>query len=181
MKGQAAKNARRKRRIEIIKAKRALCKTSSASSAYIFLSLPPSSPYYNRKVCTDSGAIPKTSIQTTVTTTTTRMDSQTKPILSQDKKQLNTRGLNKDEVRKQRNRLSAENSRQKKLAIENELRAKIAILEKENGSLRQRVQKLEYNGDDGRDKMRISCGFDENACNNIMMNVRHSSEFIPAA
>jgi len=78
---------------------------------------------------------------------------------------------------------SAENSRQKKLAIENELRAKIAILEKENGSLRQRVQQLEYSGgDDSVDKIKKNpFGFDENVCNNIMIDMCHSSGFTPAA
>merc|ERR1712065_124824 len=134
-------------------------------------------------VVTASSITQKISIRTNVaTSTTTSVSCRPVPDLSLAKQQLNMKGLNKDEVRKQRNRLSAENSRQKKLAVENELRARIAILEKENSSLRQRVQRLEYDGDDSFDKIKKEpYGFNENVCNNIMMNIRHSSGFISAA
>merc|ERR1711991_1101402 len=133
---------------------------------------------------TASSITQKISIRTNVATwATTSVSCRPVPDLSLAKQQLNMKGLNKDEVRRQRNRLSAENSRQKKLAIENELRAKIAILEKENGSLRQRVQQLEYSGgDDSVDKIKKNpFGFDENVCNNIMIDMCHSSGFTPAA
>jgi len=183
MKSEAAKTARRKRRIGIMKVKRALCKSSAASTGYTFLSLPQSSINPSRNVVTASSMTQKISTRTNIATSTiTSMPCRADPNLLQAKQQLNMKGLNKDEVRKQRNRLSAENSRQKKLAVENELRARIAILEKENSSLRQRVQRLEYDGDDSFDKIKKEpYGFDENVCNNIMMNIRHSSGFISAA
>ena len=180
-----SKTARRKRRIDILKAKRALCKRSpsAASATYTFLSLPPSSIYYKGKV--GIGITSSTVQKTTIPTSTPATNTPCRPVLISPrvKQQLNPKGLFKDEVRRQRNRLSAENSRQKKLAIENELRAKIAILEKENGSLRQRVQQLEYSGgDDSVDKIKKNpFGFDENVCNNIMIDMCHSSGFTPAA
>ena len=182
MKGAAAKAIRRKRRIEIMKAKRALCKASAASTTYNFLSLPPSSIYYNRKVGTVSSTLTQTT--TTVKAFTGKTHSRPTPTLPHIKQHSNAKGLNKEEVRRQRNRLSAENSRQKKLAIENELRAKIVMLEKENGNLRQRVQRLECKRDVDENIDKLKKGshvFDENVCNNIMMNIRHSSGFIPAA
>jgi hypothetical protein len=96
MKGDAAKNARRKRRIEIMKAKRALCKASAASPAYSFLSLPPSSIYYNRKVGAASSTITRTSTQQTTTVNMTPTGNTYRhptPTMPQAKQYLNTKGL----------------------------------------------------------------------------------------
>ena len=49
-------------------------------------------------------------------------------------------GLSKDEVRRQRNRLSAENSRLKKLQVEDELRQQVAELQAEVKYLRTLAQ-----------------------------------------